>query len=75
MSKQKRDNDYGGFHLEQTEKFAFLGGMESSVCLIPVCNAQIALMKRLYVKWHFDKYHGLKILYGSHENANKNMCL
>ena len=53
MSKQKRDNDYRGFQLEWTEKFAFVEGTDSLVCL--TCNAQIASMKQSYVKWHFDK--------------------
>ena len=73
MAKQKRCNDYRGFQLEWKEKFAFVEGTDSLVCLI--CNAQIASIKRLYVKRHFDKCQSLKILYDSHENTNRNMCL
>ena len=38
MSKQKRDNDYRGFQLERTEKFAFVEGTESLVCLVHECS-------------------------------------
>ena len=51
MSKQKRDNEYRGFQLEWTDKFAFVEGTDSLVCLI--CHAQIALIKRSYVKLQF----------------------
>ena len=47
----------------------------ASALVYLICNVQIASMKQSYVKRHVDKCQCLKILYGSHENTNKNMCL
>ncbi|BFZ20763.1 hypothetical protein BsWGS_23802 [Bradybaena similaris] len=52
MAKRKKDDEYRTFQQEWTEKFAFVEGTGSAVCLI--CSDKIASMKRSNVKRHFE---------------------
>ena len=72
-SKRKKDDEYRGFQLEWTEKFAFMERTGSLVCLI--CNAQIASMKRSNVKRHFHTCHATFASKYPEGDSRKKACL
>ena len=72
-SKRRKDDEYRGFQLEWTEKFAFMERTGSLVCLI--CGAQIASMKRSNVKRHFHTCHTTFASKYPEGDSRKKACL